>query len=1244
MPGPSEAVASTKILIVEDEVISAKDLARSLERLGYEVAGRAASAEQVFRILEQSTPDLILMDIKLKGPMDGIEAAERIRNEFDIPVVFITAFTEKNILDRAKRTEPYGYLGKPVSPPELRLSIETALYKHEMDMRIRDSERLYHTLLDTMAEGIILQDNQYVIQSYNSAAERILGIALDQIVGKSSFDVEWYSIREDGSPYPVADHPSTVTLQTAESFSRAIMGIVQQDGVVWISINTRPLFRDGEKLPYAVVTSFSDVTELKQAEQALKHAHDHLESRLTERTAELKEANEQLRIGICKVSESEKALKISEERLELALQGANLGLWDWNIQTGVDIRSPRWAAILGYAPEEIGDTVDDWLDRLHPDDRKRVLSERDAHLKGRTPFYVSEYRLQMKSGDWKWIHSRGAVVERDANGKPLRMSGTILDIHDRKVAQEELAKAHRELEERVAERTADLTRITNDLHMEVQERKRAMEVLLINEARLREAEKVGKIGNWEWDFLTNQTSWSAGIHRILDVPPGELAPDYESFVKLTPPEDRKEVWQTIQKCISNKEQFEYEHRVVTLKGDVKTLWVRGYVKVDAEGNPTGMRGIAQDITDRKRAEEALRNSEALLKEAQRVAHIGHWELDRMADTPTWSEEIFHIFGLDPTQGEPRYGVLLDLIYPEDRDLLNRSLKALRADGVPYDIEFRVIRVDKSIRWMNAKGYPGRNNKGQIVRLFGTAQDITDRKRAEEELQRNEATLRAILQAAPIGIGQVFEGRKLGWINEKMTEMTGRRPADVLGKSARIFYENDEAFQHVENVKMPQIRATGTGSVETRFLHTDGTVRDILLTSHVVDSNDQSKGNVFTAVDMTDRKNEERQRALLERRLRESQKMEAVGTLAGGIAHDFNNLLQIISGHAELMETELAQGSKKFPEIDAIRHAADRGADLVRQILTFSRRVDSEFELINLNDDVKNVERLLYRTIPKMIEIELNLATKLRPVRADASQIDQLLINLAVNAKDAMPEGGRLTIETRNVKIVGDQEGFDGEPISGDYALLRVSDTGHGMDEEVLQHLYEPFFTTKGLAHGTGLGLATVFGIVKMHGGYIKCDSEVGKGTTFSIYLPAVAEAETDADEDCGAAESAGGSEIILVVDDEPLIAGLAKRLLEKSGYSVITASSGSEALQIYSELQSRIALVILDLIMPEMSGAQCLEELSKINPQVKTLIASGFAVQGDSSTFAETHAKGKVSKPFNRRELLRSVRRVLDGL
>jgi PAS domain S-box-containing protein len=381
---------------------------------------------------------------------------------------------------------------------------------------------------------------------------------------------------------------------------------------------------------------------------------------------------------------------------------------------------------------------------------------------------------------------------------------------------------------------------------------------------------------------------------------------------------------------------------------------------------------------------------------------------------------------------------------------------------------------------------------------------------------------------------------------------------------------------------------------------------------------------------------------LRKQLIQAQKLESIGTLAGGIAHDFNNLLQVVLGYSEMLLMDEDRNDRGSQELKAIRHAAKRGAELVRQILTFSRKTETNPRPLNLNQQVHEAQKLLNRTIPKMIEVDLRLPEGLKAVNADPGQIEQILLNLSVNARDAMPDGGRLTIATHNVTLDEEycQAHLDVNP--GEYVMLEVSDTGHGMKRDVVDHIFEPFYTTKGLGEGTGLGLAMVYGIVTGHGGHITCESEPGRGASFKIYLPAIP-SEEPLDIDKSGIMPAFGSETILLVDDEELIRDLGQKILQRNGYTVLTASDGREALEIYSKNKEEIALVILDLIMPAMGGKECLVELLKINPQVKTLIASGFVVNGPTRETIDAGAKGYVSKPFNVRALLKAVRSTLDA-
>jgi signal transduction histidine kinase len=386
---------------------------------------------------------------------------------------------------------------------------------------------------------------------------------------------------------------------------------------------------------------------------------------------------------------------------------------------------------------------------------------------------------------------------------------------------------------------------------------------------------------------------------------------------------------------------------------------------------------------------------------------------------------------------------------------------------------------------------------------------------------------------------------------------------------------------------------------------------------------------------------ETEKEKLHEQLVQAQKMEAVGTLAGGIAHDFNNLLQVIVGYSDILSSARERTDRDSRALSAIRKAATDGAELVKGLLTFSRKGDTNPRPINLNHEIERIQEILQRAIPKMVDIELRLMDELKTVSADPTQIEQMLFNLALNAQHAMPDGGKFTIETMNVVL--DKEHYEGylsvEP--GEYVQITVSDTGHGIEKEILEHIFEPFFTTKGPAEGTGLGLSMVFGIVKSHGGHITCQSEPGAGTTFKIYLP-VLPGKVAPDLTMTMEIPVLGNETILLVEDEQEIRELGKELLSLAGYNVLTATNGKEALDAYRKEKEKISLIILDWIMPGIGGHQCLRELLEIDPKARVLVSSGYAAKEIIKESVDLGSRGFISKPYNTKQLLTEVRRILD--
>jgi two-component system cell cycle sensor histidine kinase/response regulator CckA len=397
-------------------------------------------------------------------------------------------------------------------------------------------------------------------------------------------------------------------------------------------------------------------------------------------------------------------------------------------------------------------------------------------------------------------------------------------------------------------------------------------------------------------------------------------------------------------------------------------------------------------------------------------------------------------------------------------------------------------------------------------------------------------------------------------------------------------------------------------------------------------------------EIRDRKQAEEQKKKLETQLLHAQKMEAIGTLAGGIAHDFNNLLQAISGYTQLLLMRKNSGDPDYGKLEVIQASTLKASELTKQLLIFSRKVESKLKPMDLNHEVMQVCKILQRTIPRMITIDLKLLESLKVINADSGQLEQILMNLGVNARDAMADGGSLTFQTENVHL---DRGYTTSMLgatSGEYVLLTVTDTGHGMDKETLQHIFEPFYTTKEAGKGTGLGLAIVYGIVQNHKGYIEVDSRPGVGTTFRIYFPVLYAAGTEKAVEANIQkEPPRGRERILIVDDEKTVLDIGRDLLNQYGYETILADGGEKAIEIYRKEKDRIDLVILDLIMPGMGGQKCFQELLSINPNIKIIISTGASAEEQVRQAFHSHPVGFISKPYQLRDMLEKVREVLDA-
>jgi PAS domain S-box-containing protein len=527
----------------------------------------------------------------------------------------------------------------------------------------------------------------------------------------------------------------------------------------------------------------------------------------------------------------------------------------------------------------------------------------------------------------------------------------------------------------------------------------------------------------------------------------------------------------------------------------------------------------------------------------------------------------------------------------------------------------------------------RDRDGTITGVISSGQDVTEQREMQWRLAESEKRYRVLFERSSEAILIEQPSGEVVTANQATAVLLGLEPGELTSVNMNDFFREPNERESFRT----EIEAKGFVKGYPVILRkTDGEERQCVLSSSLWREGERSIIGYLTMIrDVTEPRR-------LEEQLRQAQKMESVGTLAGGIAHDFNNLLTVIQGYSEMLLLSKSRDHPDFTDLNAVSDAARKAAELVKQLLTFSRKVETHPRPVNLNHEVRTATKLLTRTIPKMIEMRFDLAENLHRINADPGQMEQVILNLVVNAKDAMPDGGVLTFKTGNITLDEEYCRTHLEASAGEHVYLTVQDTGHGMAQDVVQRIFEPFYSTKKPGQGTGLGLAMVYGIVTNHGGHITCSSEPGLGAAFTLYLP-IGEEDALYDETKAEPAPPGGVETILIVDDEELIGKLAKKLLEPVGYTALVAKSGEEAVEVYQHRGGDIALVVLDVVMPGMGGHRAFEELRKIDGNVRVIFASGHSPEGLSHESTPPAAHGFMAKPFKRNELLRTVRQVLDA-
>ena len=657
--------------------------------------------------------------------------------------------------------------------------------------------------------------------------------------------------------------------------------------------------------------------------------------------------------------------------------------------------------------------------------------------------------------------------------------------------------------------------------------------------------------------------------------------------------------------------------------------------------------IIRDITERKRAEEAARAStdrQSLILQSLPIVFYTSRPSGDFATT--WiNEQVEHLTGFRPHQFIEDSMFWSKRLHPDDRDQALKEYELMLQNG-RVAIEYRWQCADGKYRWFVDQAVVAKDEQGNPNRVTGIWLDITDRKRAEEELRR----LTHAIEQSPVSVVVTDAAGDIEYVNPKFTEITGYSMEEVRGKNPRILKSGETGPEEYKKL-WDTILAGGVWRGEFHNKKKSGEMFwESASISPVRDGQRVITHFIAIKEDITTRKqaedkleqNETRRREL-ERELAQAQKLESLGTLASGIAHDFNNLLGIIMGHASLMEAMNPDGPALLKKnTDAILKAATRGASLVKQMLTFARKTDVLIESVALNDIVNEVGKLMRETFPRTISVESHLAEDLPLIDADATQVHQVLLNLCLNARDAMASGGMLTISTYRQSSETLLNKYP-KAIAESYVVLSVADTGFGMDEETQRRIFEPFFTTKEHGKGTGLGLSLVFGIMESHNGFITFQSEPGKGTTFQCYFPVPNKAlEVPPVEEAEMGETPGGSETILVVEDEELLRDLLKDTLEPKGYTVLTAEDGEKGLEMYQNHREEITLVVSDLGLPRFGGDELYRKLARVNPHVRLVLSSGYIEPGMKAKILKEGVKDFIEKPYNSNEVLRVIRNVLE--
>jgi PAS domain S-box-containing protein len=1233
-----------RVQLIEDnpaDVRLVKEVLRNEPGIIIQTADRISRA---IECLSSGQTDVIMLDLGLPDSQ-GLDALSVLSDAAPhLPIVVLTGHEDDDLGRRIIRLGAQDYLVKPVLPgPMLARTLYFAIERKRAELALRSSETKYRQLHESLMDGFVSVDTQGKIVDSNSTYQKMLGYSEDELRSKTYMQLT-----------PDRWHELETRIIAGQIIPRGYSDVYEKEyhrkngEILPVEIRAS-LLRDASGAPTGMWAIVRDLTERKHAEKALRESEESIRRKLD---SLLSPEGDFGTLELADIIDSWGIQSLMNEFYKLA--GIPMSI--------VDIKG---RILVGVGWQDICTN----FHRMHSDTCQNCL-ESDMELsQGANPGEFKIYKC--KNNMWDVAtpivvggkHVGNVFVgqfffdDEPLDYEAFRSQARKYGFNEEAyiAALESVPRLNRESLNtglnffmQLAAMISKLSYSNIMLARSLSERDHLMDSLRGSEARFRRLFDAAAVPLCFVDKEGMLVDINDRFIKTLGYTK-EDAPTLREWWQLACPDPdyrrwAAETWNaSLQRAIlGNVDIDPIECEVICKNGDKRTLVISGIT--------IGENFLATffDITDRKRAEEALRTSEARLSNALKTALLGYWEYDAAGDLFTFNDYFYSVMR---TTAESEGGYVMTakqyvnrFVHPDDRSMVQKgfqdSFEPLHPHYVGW-MEHRIIYPDGEFGYISVRFFAITDDQGHIIKTEGVSQDITERKRVDEALKKSESQYRLIAdntadviwlydlaldQFAYISPSvkklwgfEVEEALRLKMQNT-VTPECHRMMAESIRRQIAAFKAGDD-FMHTQTYEVDQLRRDGS----------------IVTTEAVITLISDEQRNVSQiqgiSRDITERK-------LLQRQLLQAQKMEAVGRLAGGIAHDFNNLLTIIIGYSDSLLNHLPRGAPSREELELIRRSGDRAAALTSKLLAFSRKQILQPKVIDLKNQIQESLKLLRRLIGEDIELITTLAPDLGCVKADITQIDQITMNLAVNSRDAMPQGGKLTLEAANVRL---DEEFVNSHIGarqGEYVMLAMTDTGIGMSAETKAHLFEPFFTTKEVGKGTGLGLATVYGIVAQSGGFITVDSELLQGTTFRIYLPRVEKSEESVKPSELAASNGSGT--ILLVEDADDVRILATRFLQEKGYAVLAANDGPSAIRMAKKHEGVIHALLTDMIMPGgMTGLDVAKSLRNSHPDIKVIIITGY-VSGLASDGVLNSEITILQKPFTANDLLHQVHKVLQ--